>query len=65
MKTKSGFDAGGLKTEGIGMGQKVVTPYGRDNSSFGVPNTRGAKMGGSTTNLAHSLSGASANQKGQ
>lgn len=48
-------------------GQKIVRVSGRDDSSSGAPNggkesMNGAKMGGSATNLSHSLSGASAVQ---
>ncbi len=46
-------------------GGKFLTPFGRDNSSHKLPNTKGKSMGGSITNLAHSLSGSSANQKGR
>lgn len=45
-------------------GQKVVTEYGRDNSSHNLPDTKGGSMGGSTTNVAHSLPGASAKEGG-
>lgn len=45
-------------------GSKWVESYGKDNSDVRVPDERGGKMGGSITNLAHSLSGTSANQKG-
>jgi hypothetical protein len=42
-------------------GGKIRTSYPRDNaSSHKLPNTRGKSMGGSTTNLGHSLTGASA-----
>ena len=43
-------------------GAKFITPYGRDNSSHKLPNTKGGSMGGSVTNLAHSLPGTSAKQ---
>ena len=43
---------------------RLVVPTGRDNSSFSVGNTTGGKMGGGIDNLAHSLKGTSANQKG-
>jgi hypothetical protein len=45
-----------------GKGQTIVTSHGRDNSSYDVP--KGGKMGGSTTNLSHSLSGSSSVQTG-
>lgn len=57
-------NAGGVKDKSIGQGQKIRDYFGRDNSSQSVPNTMASKMGGSTTNLSHSLIGASANQKG-
>lgn len=43
-------------------GQTIVRSFGRDNSSMDTPNAKGGKMGGSTTDLSHSLSGASAVQ---
>jgi len=46
-------------------GQKIKTCYGKETP--GQPDSKSAgkgKMGGSTTNLSHSLSGSSANQKG-
>lgn len=47
-----------------GSGQKDKVSYPQDNAgSHELPNTKGGKMGGSTTNLSHSLSGASAVQK--
>lgn len=52
------------KTESAARGQSIRTDYGRDNSSHDLKNTMGGKMGGSTTNLAHSMSGASAQQEG-
>lgn len=57
-------NAGGVKDKSIGQGQKIRDYWGRDNSSQSVPNATGGKMGGSTTNLSHSLVGTSANQKG-
>jgi len=44
--------------------QKMKVVYPRDNSSHKVGSTKGKSMGGSVTNLSHSLSGSSANQKG-
>ena len=41
---------------------KIKVATGRDNSSFKVAKPRTA--GGSFTNLSHSLSGSSANQRG-
>jgi hypothetical protein len=43
---------------------KFIQGFPRDNSSHTVPNPKGGKMGGSLTNLGHSLPGTSANQKG-
>lgn len=44
-------------------GQKIVRSTGRDDSSFGNDeNFKGGKMGGSTSNLGHSLTGAGAVQ---
>jgi hypothetical protein len=57
-------DQGALVKASAGReGAKFITPFGRDNSSHKLPNTKGEKMGGSITNLSHSL-GTSANQKG-
>jgi hypothetical protein len=56
---------GSLDVKSAGReGAKFITPFGRDNSSHSIKNTKGEKMGGSITNLSHSLSGVSANQKG-
>lgn len=54
------------KTQSIGQGQKIVTDYPKDTSSSGANpgNMTGKSMGGSTTNLSHSLSGCSAKQDG-
>lgn len=53
-----------VKTEKAARGQTVVTPFPRDNSSYDAGEMDGRPMGGSTTNLSHSLSGDSANQQG-
>jgi len=45
-------------------GAKFKVSYPRDNSSHKLENTKGGAMRGSITNLGHSLSGVSANQKG-
>jgi hypothetical protein len=47
------------KTTSMERGGKIQTDYPRDDSSHNLPNMMGCKMGGSTTNLAHSLEGAS------
>lgn len=44
-------------------GQTIVRSYGRDDSSMSVPGATGQKIGGSVTNLSHSLSGSSAVQE--
>jgi hypothetical protein len=50
--------------ESKGQGFKDKVSYPPDNSgSHTLPDTKGGKMGGSTTNLSHSLSGSSAVQK--
>ncbi len=51
-------------TQKAARGGKIVTSYGRDDSNHQLPNTRGKSMGGSTTNVAHSISGASAKMDG-
>lgn len=48
-------------------GTKFMEPYGKDDSDYTGANhveQNPHKMGGSITNLSHSLSGTSANQKG-
>lgn len=47
-------------------GQTIGRSFGRDDSSYAVNDKQardGKKMGGSATNLSHSLSGASAVQR--
>ena len=41
-------------------GTKVVADFARDDSSMSVPKCHGRDLGGSSTNLDHSISGASA-----
>jgi hypothetical protein len=54
----------GESTKSMGGGFKDNVSYPQDNAgNMDLPNTKGGKMGGSTTNLSHSLSGASAVQK--
>lgn len=48
----------------VGNGQTMVTCHGRDDSNHSVPNGMGGKMGGSTSNLAHSIVGSSAKEGG-
>jgi hypothetical protein len=56
---------GGLDRKSAGReGAKFITPFPRDNSSHALKGVKGGSMGGSVTNLSHSLSGVSANQKG-
>jgi hypothetical protein len=45
----------------IGRGQTIQSDYALDNVelAFSVPDETGGKMGGSPTNLSHSLSGSS------
>jgi hypothetical protein len=40
-------------------GMKIVEDFARDDSSVNVPKCHGRDLGGSPTNLAHSLSGSS------
>lgn len=55
----------GMVTSSAGNGFKDVVSYPQDNcSGMKLPNETGGKMGGSVTNLSHSLSGASAVQRG-
>jgi hypothetical protein len=51
-----------MQTSSAPRGTKIVSATGRDNSDFDVKKGLGGKMGGSITNLSHSLSGASAVQ---
>lgn len=64
--TRSGMGDGpstGVKKESV-PGGTMMTATGQNNvHGVDLPNTLGGKMGGSTTNLAHSLSGASAVQR--
>lgn len=54
----------GEVTSSMPDGFKDKVAYPQDNSGgHKLPNETGKKMGGSTTNLSHSLSGASAVQK--
>lgn len=47
-------------------GSKFIESFGKDDSDFTGPAKaeRGRELGGSVTNLAHSLAGTSANQQG-
>lgn len=59
---------GGMVTEKMSNGSRWMDAYGKDDSDVAgsAKMERGPhKMGGSITNLAHSLSGTSANQKGR
>lgn len=61
----TGVDSDGsveVKSKGIGKGQKIVTPFALDNVCIAkcVDGMSNGKLGGSTTNLSHSLKGASA-----
>jgi len=54
----------GVVTSSLPRGDKDNVSYPQDNAGgMKLPNETGGKMGGSTTNLSHSLSGASAVQK--
>ena len=55
---------GGIDRSTGGSGMKILTPFTRDNSSHKLSNTKGGSMGGSLTNLSHSLPGTSANERG-
>jgi hypothetical protein len=41
----------------------IKAAYGKDNSSLKIDGKKLPSMGGSTTNLSHSLKGVSANQR--
>lgn len=52
--------------EKAGEGQTIRRAHGMDNAGgLDLPNTFDNKMGGSVTNLSHSLTGASAVQTGK
>lgn len=55
----------GMNTVSMGKGQKWTESYGKDHSSVvgSSKHERIGEMGGSTTNLSHSISSGSANQK--
>jgi hypothetical protein len=50
-----------VQTKSIGRGQKIVTSFGQDNckNSQEINGKSNGTLGGSVTNLSHSLSGAS------
>lgn len=55
-----------VETDKGARGSMIGRPFGPDDSSFPLNDKEarnGRKMGGSVTNVAHSLPGASANQK--
>lgn len=54
-----------VETKSGGRGTTIKRSFGRDNSGHNLPNTKGGKMGGGVDNLSHSLSGASAVQRGK
>lgn len=57
-------DSAGVKTMKVPEGT-IKSAYPQDNvHGVSLPNTTGDTMGGSCTNLKHSLSGASAVQRG-
>lgn len=64
--TKSGMGDGpssGVKTTAM-PGGTIKTGFPQDNvHGVSLPDTKGGSMGGSTSNLSHSLSGASAVQR--
>ena len=65
MASNYGKGNGSMDTKDAGReASKILTPFPVDSSSHKLPDTKGCKMGGSLTNLGHSLSGTSANQKG-
>lgn len=55
-----------VKSKG-GNGATIQTPFGKDSSDYcgSASDERGGKMGGSTSNLDHSLTGASPKQSGK
>lgn len=60
----SGPSAGMKRTKAGSHGDSDLAAYPQDNvHGLDLPNTRGGPMGGSVTNLSHSLEGASAVQR--
>jgi hypothetical protein len=54
----------GMSRSSMGRGTTDLAAYPMDNvHGLDLPDTRGCKMGGSVTNLSHSLEGASAVQR--
>lgn len=50
----------GIVNTSADRGQTIMSAYPMDNAGgVSLPNERGGKMGGSSTNIAHSLKGAS------
>jgi len=68
VSTESGMGNGkssGIYDEKAGNGQTIKCAYGQDNvHGLDLPETRGGSMRGGTSNLSHSLKGASAVQDG-
>lgn len=56
----------GTVTKSGPRGTKLVTDFGRDDSNYAgsASDEQGGGMGGSVTNLDHSIKGATANQNG-
>lgn len=65
MENSSNAATKGSHNHGTETKANVRTEYGLDRSSYAGKKSdeRGTNMGGSTSNLSHSLSGVSANQK--
>lgn len=65
--TRSGMGSGpssSQKRSSMGKGTSDLVSHGQDNiHGVDLPNTMGGSMGGSVTNLSHSLEGASAVQR--
>lgn len=57
---------GTAKSKG-GRGATILTPYGKDSSDWcgTASDERGGEMGGGTSNLSHSLTGATPKQTGK
>lgn len=54
-----------MQSNGIKRDGKIMSAFPQDNAGgMDLPNETGGKMGGSPTNLKHSLNGASAVQDG-
>jgi hypothetical protein len=62
MEPKMKGNGSGQVDKKVGNGTTIREAFGQDHSDVHVKNTRGKDMGGSVTDLSHSLTGTSAKQ---